>query len=212
MTKSSIVIDLDDPRTAEIAEVISNKTAKKILSTLAERELNATELSNEMKMPLNTIGYNLTKLESAGLIEKSNKFMWSVKGKRVHKYKISNKRITISPKSLMKGIIPTALITGVFAFLIKIFAFSPQTSDSVTNTLSSAGADYAMETSAGAAGAASSVAVAEGAKIAYPGIPPAAEICNNAYQTIVQSNSWAWFLMGSIVALIVLLLLNWRKK
>ena len=48
MGNSSIMIDLDDPRTAKIADVISNKTTKKILAELAERELSGGELSSAL--------------------------------------------------------------------------------------------------------------------------------------------------------------------
>ena len=97
---NSILIDLNDPRTESIADVISNKTAKKILESLAEKELSQSEIALKLSMPANTVEYNIKQLESSGLIEKSKGFLWSVKGKRINKYRLSNKRIIISPKSI----------------------------------------------------------------------------------------------------------------
>ena len=55
MGKQSIMVDLDDPKTEQIAEVLSNKSCKAIVSALSEREMNATELASELELPLNTI-------------------------------------------------------------------------------------------------------------------------------------------------------------
>src|SRR3989344_1058718 len=115
MTKSSIMIDLDDPRTEKIAEVISNKTSKKILGVLAEREMSETDISRALDLAMNTVNYNVKKLEEAGLIEKVKGFLWSEKGKRIHKYKVVDRRIVISPRSMIRGILPSVLITGIIA-------------------------------------------------------------------------------------------------
>ncbi|MEK6800653.1 MAG: winged helix-turn-helix domain-containing protein, partial [Nanoarchaeota archaeon] len=59
---SSIMIDLDDPRSEKIAEVISNKTAKKILISLAEGEKSIGDISLELGLPVNTVSYNIDKM------------------------------------------------------------------------------------------------------------------------------------------------------
>src|SRR3989344_4999302 len=101
---SSIMIDLDDARIAKIADVISNKTAKKILSLLAEGELGGGEISTKLNSPLNTITYNLKKLVEAGLVEKVNRIFWSSRGKRIEIYKLTNKNIIISSKKIVRGV------------------------------------------------------------------------------------------------------------
>lgn len=185
MTKS-IMIDLEDPRTDKIADVISNKTSKKILSTLAEQELTETELSKNIGIPLNTIGYSIDKLEEVGLIEKAKDFLWSTKGKKIHKYKISNKRIVITPKSMLRGIIPSVITVALITLGIKIF----NTSKVVTNdsTLASGGASEALK--------------------AVPAIP---QYSGQIYQA-VSSSSWAWFLLGALTALLILVLWNIKKQ
>ncbi|MCA9485686.1 MAG: helix-turn-helix transcriptional regulator, partial [Nanoarchaeota archaeon] len=96
--KSSINIDLNDPRAGKIADVLNSKTAKKILDLIADRgEMSGSDISNELDMPLNTVTYNLKKLVDAGLVGKSKKFFWSSKGKKMELYKVLNKQIIISP-------------------------------------------------------------------------------------------------------------------
>lgn len=189
MTKSSIMIDLDDPRTAKLADVISNKTTKKILSFLAEQELSETELSKSLEIPLNTIEYNINKLEETGLIEKAQGFFWSPKGKKVYKYKVSNKKIVISPKTITKGIIPTIIITTFLAFLIKILLGSSQAS---------------LISQKGIQETAPKVAV--GAAESMKAIEP-----SNIIPSVAISNSWAWFLLGAFVALAIFLIWNILK-
>ena len=98
------MLDLNDPRAGEIAEAMANKTAKKVLALLAEKEMSGSEIASSLKIPLNTVGYNLKKLVSAGLVEKTKKIFWSSRGKKMEIYKLANKRIIISPKTIAKGI------------------------------------------------------------------------------------------------------------
>ena len=69
MAEKIISIDLNDPRSAKIAEVIRNKTCKRILGLIAEKEVSESEISSELSLPMNTIGYNVKKLVDSGLIE-----------------------------------------------------------------------------------------------------------------------------------------------
>ena len=179
----SIMIDLDDPRTDKLADVISNKTSKKILSALAEQELTETDLSKNIGIPLNTVGYSIDKLEEVGLIEKAKEFFWSAKGKKIYKYKVSNKRIVISPKSMMRGIIPSIIAVSVIALAIKIFSASKETitRDAATST---AGIE------------------------AMKAIEPSAV---SQIVPVLANISWAWFLLGALTALLIFILWNIMK-
>lgn len=197
MGKSSIMIDLEDPRTAKIAGVISNKTSKKILGLLAEDELSESEISKRLKMPLNTIGYNIKNLVEAELIEKG-KSLWSVKGKRVHRYKLSDKRIVISPKNMIRGVIPAVLISGVIALGIKIFF---GTGKSVGNKMRDVVfADKAAEVVSGGG-------IANGEEIARIVEPPVSEAVGNAGM-VIGSQVWLWFLIGALAGLFIFLTWN----
>jgi len=119
MVEKYINLNLNDENAGKIAEIISNKTAKKILSVIAEteKELTETDISNKLGIALNTVDYNIKKLLEAGLIEKSTNFFWSVKGKKIPTFKIANKKIIISSKSSYKGILGSMLIFGALGFL-----------------------------------------------------------------------------------------------
>src|SRR3989338_1211465 len=112
MAEHSIQVDLDDPRAKAIADVLGNKTCKKILELFATKEeVSESDVASSLDIPLNTAGYNMKKLLDAGLVEKSNKFFWSTKGKRITTYRLSNKRIIISPKKMIG--IPAMVIAGI---------------------------------------------------------------------------------------------------
>jgi len=125
-TKRTIEVDLDDPRAGRIAEAMSSKSAKKILHLLSEREMSGSEVAHELGMPLNTVSYNLKKLVEAGLVDKSKKSFWSSKGKRMELYKVSNKKIIISPKKLSRSVI-AGFVSVLAVLLIALIAMnSPQ--------------------------------------------------------------------------------------
>ncbi len=116
MVESYISIDLNDPRMKHLSEVFGNESCKKILNLLAEKELTETDISKELKMPLNSVDYNIKKLVRAGLIE-SGSHWWSVKGKKMPSYRVSNKKIVISPRRISSSFIVPLVMTVVVGFL-----------------------------------------------------------------------------------------------
>ncbi|MBI2631720.1 beta-propeller domain-containing protein [Candidatus Pacearchaeota archaeon] len=118
-------VDLNDPRSAAIAEVMTNKTCKKILDLIAEKEMSESDISSLLNIPLNTVGYNIKKLLDAGLIEKCKNFFWSVKGKKIPTYKLSNKKIIISPRRLVSAA-PLALFVAVLGAILIIALLGSQ--------------------------------------------------------------------------------------
>ena len=193
--KSSIMIDLDDPRSARIGEIIGNKTAKRVLGVLADGERSESEIASELELPMNTIGYNVRKLEEAGLIEKVKGFLWSVKGKRIHKYRVVNRRIVISPRAMIKGVVPSVLICGLIAAGIKMLIGVEKVSQT------------AVSNEAMLVKGASEVA-GGGAGLVEPGV------ANAAARSFVQSNVWAWFLLGALVGVLIVILWNidWKSE
>ena len=114
MEKKYILLSLDDKKTKRVAEAISNNTCKKILGLLTEKDLTEKEISIRLDIPINTVEYNLKKLIDSGLVESSSHY-WSVKGRKMHSYKLSNKKIIISPKSSYR-IIPIMLMSIITGF------------------------------------------------------------------------------------------------
>jgi len=147
--KNFILVSLDDPRAKKIAEVMGGVTSKKILDYLAEHSGSSEkDLSTALKIPLNTIGYNMKKLLEAELIDKTSKFFWSVKGKKIPLYKVSNKSIVISPKnsnfaSQLKTILPVSLIAAFGSLVIRLSHSSAQVASNIAAPMQEKAADVA---------------------------------------------------------------------
>lgn len=201
--EKQVVIDINDPRSGKIVEALANPSCKKILNLLAENEMSAGDLSGKLKLPLNTITYNLEKLIESGLIEKTGQVLWSIKGKQIPKYKIANRKIVISPKSLTaKGIIPAFIGTLFVAAGIKylssgnMLAGSSKIISSVSDVASSAGGSAGVEMMKIAAPSADNA-------IGFAREVP--EIINNCSNF---AEPWVWFILGSLVAILIFLLWN----
>ena len=189
MNKKNIMFDLDDPRISSLADVISNKTCKKILDFLAENEASESEIVQELNLPANTINYNIKKLVDSGLIEKAKDFFWSVKGKKILRYRVANKKIVISPKSSgFKSMVGAVLITAIGALLVKVYY------DSV----------YAAKNIAQA-----------GEEFADTGVEEVLAGASDALRSSVSSqlfsSNWQWFLLGGLFALLVYFLISRLK-
>ena len=122
-----MLFSMEDARIKSIAEILGNKTSKKIINFLSEtKEASEKDISDKLKIPMNTVEYNLKKMVQAGIIEETKNFFWSPKGRKIKMYKFANKSIVISPKnsklsSEIKQIIPIAFISGIAAVGLKYY-------------------------------------------------------------------------------------------
>ena len=140
-TDKFIMISLGDERAKKISEVLGNATCKKILDYLAEtKEASENDISKDLKIPLNTVEYNLKKLISVGLVEKTKNHFWSQKGKKIPTYKAAKKHIIISPKSnpkinmnALKTIIPIFAAIALVALFIAYSGILNPNNNPVTN-------------------------------------------------------------------------------
>lgn len=198
------MFDLDDEKLSVLAEVLSNKTSKKIIEYLADNEASEAEIVRDLKLQANTVNYNVKKLIESGLIEQSKNWFWSVKGKKVQRYGVANKSIIISPKgksSTSKNVLAALLVTGIGALIVKLFT------SNLSGNLSSQGRDTvnyaaseASKVAAGAAGGGGGIVADYGS-----GVSQAISVGNQ------MPEIWIWFLLGGIFALIIFMILNWRK-
>ena len=200
MNKKYVVVSLDDAKTRKIADVISNASCKKILDYLAEtNEASESDISSAINVPLNTVDYNIKKLVQAGLVEKAKKFFWSVKGKKIDMYKVSNKSILISPRSKVvsgiKSILPAAIISGLFAILLKYLTAAKTFA---TKPISRELYEEVATT------------VATGEPAASKAIPE----CINGFIDYAPwaCPTWSWFLAGAGFALLVFLVINLVRR
>ncbi|MDD5193369.1 MAG: helix-turn-helix domain-containing protein [Candidatus Nanoarchaeia archaeon] len=133
-----ILMGLDDERSKYVAEVLGNNTCRKILDFLAEtKEASEKDISDGLKIPINTVEYNLDKLIKSGLVEKTKNFFWSSKGKKIVMYKLARKHIIISPNKKfdlnnLKAIMPVLIA----AFVIIALALYMNMKDIENNSFS----------------------------------------------------------------------------
>ena len=86
-------VDLEDWRWKMIALELASDVGKKILAALQEKPMSATEISEELGLPLTTVFYHLSRLEFLGVIESEIKFV--NKGPRwIKRYRASYSEIT----------------------------------------------------------------------------------------------------------------------
>jgi DNA-binding transcriptional ArsR family regulator len=193
MNKKYLLVSMNDERIKEIAEIFGNKTCKKILDYLSNNEqASEKDLADALKVPINTVEYNLKKLLKTDLVESTSNFFWSKKGKKIVMYRLSNKSVIISPKnfkisSKVKSILPVALISVALAILVKTFY-------SVRDAMSES-APLLMNAGQGAMDVATvPERFAENSSFLFSGSP-----------------AWVWFLGGALLAIVIFAILNWRK-
>jgi len=118
-----IMISMDDERSKHLAGVLDNPTAKKILTLLSQKDASETDIANDLQIPASTAEYNIQKLVASGLVEKSEEFFWSVKGKKIPMYKLSKKYIVIAPKnkSRVSGFFATLILSIAAAALLGLY-------------------------------------------------------------------------------------------
>ena len=131
MADKFVLMDLDDEKSKDIAEVLKNKTCRKILDYLGDKdEASEQDIATALKIPINTTEYNLKKLIKSGLVEKVKNFFWSVKGRKIAMYKLAKKHIIISPKMskpnpiLLRGVLPILAVIAIVAIFIALL-YSP---------------------------------------------------------------------------------------
>jgi DNA-binding transcriptional ArsR family regulator len=186
MEKKYLLISMEDKRAKKLSQVLGNNTCKKIIDLLAEKESSEKDISDILKIPMNTVEYNLKKLLEVELIEKTKNFFWSQKGKKIVMYKLSNKSIIISPKSSMissklKSILPVAIFSGLGAIFLRYLFLLNQPLINLEKNV--------------AFGEAAQIASLDARNIFFAQPSPI----------------WIWFLGGALFSLIIFTILNWRK-
>lgn len=186
MGEKYLMISLEDEKSKKLGEILGNATCKKIINFLAEKEASESEISSELRIPLNTVEYNIRKLVDSEIIEKASKF-WSVKGRRIDTYRVANKFIVISPKkniaSKLKEIFGMVVISGILALIIRAYSQA-----------NIRGPINAVEKS-----------------IELPMLQSSANVADIAFSNIMSVPAWIWFLLGSLFAIIIFSIIKWRK-
>lgn len=80
----------------KITQILSNETSLKILEILGKKSMSATNIAEELNLPLTTVKYNLDSLVESDLI-KVKQIKWSQKGRQVKIYEPVEKLIVLVP-------------------------------------------------------------------------------------------------------------------
>lgn len=80
----------------KITQILSNETSIKILELLGKKSMSATNIAEELELPLTTVKYNLDSLIESDLI-KIKQIKWSKKGRQVKIYESAEKLIVLVP-------------------------------------------------------------------------------------------------------------------
>ncbi len=195
--------DSDSEKAKAIAEVLSSKTCKKIINFLASApEASQKDISTSLKIPMNTLDYNMKKLLESGFIQKKKNFFWSKKGKKIIMYEVSKKSIVISPgkktSEKFKSLVPAFLVVGAGTFA----AWAYQRIISVRNVVYDnvqKGSEVMMATASNSASAAGS------------GVAAPISSTTSSLSSMLSMPFWGWFLLGGIIALVVITIVNWKK-
>jgi DNA-binding transcriptional ArsR family regulator len=193
--ESDVLISLNDEKSQKIAEVLANKTAKKILRYLTDKEKTVTDIAEELNIAINTADYNVKKLIASGLIEKKS-YWWSIKGKKMPTYSVSNKRIIISPKSFSGKLnyLITFVATGVVALGAKLYQYATKPTVSSVN--------FARDEVSAVFEAAPEV-------VSDAGVAVMTKVAETALAIDVFTiGPIGWFIIGSWLAILLLLILS----
>lgn len=153
MTKKSfLLVSLGENKAKKLAEVISNKTCRRMLDYLAEKkDTTESDIASSLSIPISTVHYNMKALLEARLV-KCDEYHYSSKGKEVNHYRLANQYVIIAPegekaliREKLKSIIPTALIMGFAAGVIKLFSGAYGATTSAGTGLMKAAAPMVME-------------------------------------------------------------------
>ncbi len=197
MTEKFLMVSLEDEQAKKLAEIISNKTSRRILDHLSNiEEASASDIAKKLNLPLNTIHYNIQNLVKSSLVE-CKEFKWSKKGREINLYKLAKKHIIITQKSdsllkeRLKAIFFVGVLSIIASFIIKLYV---DTQSSVATTMKEA------------------APLAQQAKIAMDTQPEQIANLPTAPFEALFHNAYLWFLLGAIFAILIYTLILWRKE
>src|SRR3989344_705589 len=215
-----LLLSLEEQQSKELAQVISNETARKILDYLGKKnEASESQISEALDTPISTVHYNVQQLLKSKLIE-SKEFEWSEKGKKILYYRLAKKLIVIAPKTSeslynqLKNLIPVTLITAFVGGLLYYFSKFSEKMNVTRNTFSELipASDNAVSSGAEATKGALTQIGADVEKQA------GTEFVNKTTEIITQTRNVThealWFFIGAglVIILLIVITLIKRKK
>jgi DNA-binding transcriptional ArsR family regulator len=132
MSEDILILEPGDERAQKIAKAISSPTAGDILNQMKEGNYTASQLADNLDLPLTTVQYHLENLVSAAILSITDK-KWSKKGREIKVYGLRNQVVIVAPhpgdlRSLLlkyTSLFVIVLLAGVLMFsLMTMFAGS----------------------------------------------------------------------------------------
>ncbi len=122
MAEKYLLFDLNDQKSKEIATILSNESARKILSYLSEHDGSESDVAKALSIPLSTAHYNIQNLLKNDLLVIVDT-LYSQKGNKINMYRAARKAIVLAPHGIsftdsLKEILPLVGIAAVGSFVI----------------------------------------------------------------------------------------------
>jgi predicted transcriptional regulator len=184
----------------KITQTLSNDSARQVLELLTDQAMSASEIACKLDTPLTTVKYNLNALIESGLITiKQTK--WSSKGRKIKIYAPAHKLIVVVPDKtdrksvvdILRRYLGVLLGAAVVSGIIEVWQYRP----------SLWGAPSAVMEETAKRG------------IPVPAQAPATKGVGMPSIDLPQmlgSHPGAWFLFGCIFVVVLLVLMEYRRK
>jgi len=188
----------------KITQTLSNDSARQILELLTDKAMSASEIACELDTPLTTVKYNLNALIESGLIAiKQTK--WSAKGRKIKIYAPTHKLIVVVPDKtdrksvvdILRRYLGVLLGATVASGIIEAWQYRP----------SLRGAPSAVveveETTERGIPAPAATPIPKSMGMDMPSID---------LSQMLGSHPGVWFLFGCIFVVVLLVLMEYRRK
>jgi predicted transcriptional regulator len=120
MNEKLLVLPLGE-ESKKITKIITNDTARQIMELLADCSMSASDIANQLNVPLTTVKYNIENLVDVGLA-KIDRIKYSEKGRQVKVYAPVRKLIVVIPEKTDNASIVDVLKKYLGIILAAIFA------------------------------------------------------------------------------------------
>jgi DNA-binding transcriptional ArsR family regulator len=190
MSDEVLILEPGDERAQKIAKAISSPTAGDILNQMKEGNFTASQIADNLDLPLTTVQYHLENLVSAAILNIIDK-KWSKKGREIKVYGLRNQVVIVAPhpsdvRSLLlkyASLFAMVLLAGVVMFsLLTMFASSESISPPLLQK-DTTGENVRLNT-----------------------VPTAAEMEETSYLPLL------YFILGGSVAIVTLAAYELRKR
>jgi len=99
MAEPVVILEPGDERAQKVAKAMASQTAGDILRLIGNGEKTATEIAEQLSLPMNTVKYHTENLLEAGLIRVATT-KYSVKGREVKVYSLTNELLIVAPRQV----------------------------------------------------------------------------------------------------------------